>query len=100
MSDFIKQYVQHANFWLIGATVLITAFIVIVNDMAAFNKTKESDAKLKNMQQAIDQKLTLISNAVGLAVGEWQSVDLSKGVPPVIADGAFIIVRSKSGTVE
>ena len=96
----IKEYFTNARFLVIAVVIAFTALILIINDIAGFYKDRKAESKEKEFQHMIDKKLTLIADAIGVVNEEWQALDISSAVPPIVSEAAFIIVRSKEKDVK
>lgn len=99
MANEIFGYFFSIRFLLI----LLAMFLLLVNDFRVYKKDKKLDSRAQKVEAdhaAMKKELTLISKTLAIATGEWQTIDLSQGVPPVVSDAAFLIFKSQGGTVK
>lgn len=99
MINDIPGYIFNVRFLLI----LLAMFLLIANDFRAYRKDKKVDTQnigFENDHRDMKEKLTLIESTLAIATGKWETIDLSKGVPPVVSNAAFLLFRSSGGVVK
>jgi len=120
MMDILKDY-----FWSLRFVIVLIIFglgfiSVIVKDIYSykqakdieeglkmqFNKSqtelKKAQEKLSNIQKnqdSINKKLDLVLRENVIASGDWKTVDVSRGAPPVVTNTIFLLFKSKEGVV-
>ena len=83
--------------------ILLAMFLLLANDYRAYHKDKHSNeraAEVSKNQKDMKESLTLIAKTLAIVTGKWETIDLSKGAPPVISNAVFLLFKSENGLVK